>query len=136
MTDDKQLELQEARALLVRQFMSRKQYSPVDIVINALGSGDMFYKRVIRRIYKEAKDLASNHILNNMLFSNLEKPEYKQEDALDIYVTDLYIDKDGNTYFGMSSSEPKLVNMLPMLRFSLDTLPFLAKLNLDIKLDK
>lgn len=136
MTDDKQLELQETRALLVKQFMSRKQYSPVDIVINALGSGDMFYKRVIRRIYKEAKDLSVNHTLTNMLFSNVEKPEYKQEDVLDLYVTDLYVDQEGHTYFGMSSSEPKLVNMLPMLKFSLDTLPFLAKLNLGIKLDK
>lgn len=133
---EQQHELAQAVIQLQRQFMERKVYNPIDVIIGALGSGDVFYSRVAKRIYKEAQALHKDHLLKNHVITFIETPEFNSDDDIDMYVTGVYTTKQGESYFTLSSREPKLVNMLPHLRFSLDYMPFMAKLGLGIKLDK
>lgn len=135
MTEEQQA-LREALNLLCKQFMERKSYNPIDIIVGALGSGDVFYRKVARRIYKEANDLFHTHTLDRIVFSKIPLPEFKSEDTFDLYVTSLYVTPHGEIYFGMESRDPKLVEMLPHLKFSFDYMPFMTKLVLGIKLEK
>lgn len=129
MTETKQTEL------LIKGFMDRKGHDPVDVVIDVLGSADMFYKRVTKRLYLEALDMLGLLSPESDPIVFRDHPGYKEEDGVDLYVEAVYVDPvSSESYFSLMSKLPALENKLPHLRFNLNAMPFLAKVSLGLKL--
>lgn len=129
MTETKQIEL------LIKAFMGRKVYNPVDVIIDVLGSADMFYNRVTKRLYLEAMDMLTGMSADNSSIAFRDHPGYKEEDGVDLYVESVYVDPTSSeSYFSLTSKLPALENKLPHLRFNLNAMPFLAKVTLGLKL--
>lgn len=119
--------------IIIKQFMSRKLYHPVDAIKEVIGPYEEHDKPVFIRIHHEGLDFISQMSQEHRSILFRDHPGYKEGDYVDLFVECVYIDpKYGQSYFSLQSNLPGFKESLSLKRFTFNFLPFLLEMELKL----